>query len=64
MVAIERRVRPGATGHGAHGNHGWTDAQAEVFAERASELGFRDVRVERNRDGRRETLAVVGTAPK
>jgi ubiquinone/menaquinone biosynthesis C-methylase UbiE len=63
LVAIERRVRPGATGHGAHGNHGWTDAQAEVFAARASALGFSDVRVERNRDGRRETLAVVATAP-
>ena len=63
FVAIERRVRPGATGHGAHGDHGWTDAQADVFATRARELGFDEVRVERNRDGRRETLAVVGTAP-
>jgi SAM-dependent methyltransferase len=63
LVAIERRVHPGATGHGAHGDHGWTDAQADVFATRAGELGFHDVRVERNRDGRRTTLAVVGTAP-
>jgi ubiquinone/menaquinone biosynthesis C-methylase UbiE len=63
FVAIERRVPPGGSGHGAHGSHGWTDAQAEVFAARANELGFRDLRVERNRDGRRETLAVVATAP-
>jgi SAM-dependent methyltransferase len=63
FVAIERRVRPGATGHGAHGDHGWTDAQAEVFAARAGAVGFENVRFERNRDGRRETLAVVGTAP-
>jgi SAM-dependent methyltransferase len=63
LVAIERRVLPGATGHGAHGNHGWTDAQADAFATGARDLGFHDVRVERNRDGRRETLAVVGTAP-
>lgn len=62
FVAIERRVRPGATGHGAHGDHGWTDAQADVFAARASACGFGEVHVERNRDGRRETLAVVGTA--
>jgi ubiquinone/menaquinone biosynthesis C-methylase UbiE len=63
LVAIERHVRPGATGHGAHGSHGWTDGQAEVFATRASAAGFGDVRVERNRDGRRETLSVVGTVP-
>jgi hypothetical protein len=34
-----------------------------VFAARASDTGFGDVRVESNRDGRRETLAVVATAP-
>ena len=63
FVAIERRVRPGATGHGAHGDHGWTDAQADMFAARARDLGFDDVRVEHNNStGRRATLAVVGTA--
>jgi SAM-dependent methyltransferase len=63
FVAIERRVRPGGSGHGAHGDHGWTDAQAEVFAARASALGFGAVRLEHNRDHGRETVAVVGAAP-
>jgi ubiquinone/menaquinone biosynthesis C-methylase UbiE len=63
FVAIERRVRPGGTGHGAHGDHGWTEARADAFATRASALGFGGVRVECNRDGRRDTLAVVATVP-
>lgn len=63
LVAIERRVQPGATGHGAHGNHGWTDAQAELFAALATDAGFRAVRVERNHEGGKETVAVVGTLP-
>jgi len=62
LVAIERRILPGGTGRGAHGSHGWTDARAETFAAWATEAGFDAVRVERNRDGRRETLAVVAVA--
>ena len=60
LVAIERRTRPGARGHASHG---WTDAQAEAFAERCREHGFVDVRVERNSIGRRSTLSVIATAP-
>jgi SAM-dependent methyltransferase len=60
LVAIERRTRPGARGHAGHG---WTDDQAEAFAERCREHGFADVRVERNTSGRRSTVSVIATAP-
>jgi ubiquinone/menaquinone biosynthesis C-methylase UbiE len=60
LVAIERRTVPGARGHASHG---WTDAQAEAFAERCREHGFLDARVERNTTGRRSTINVIGTAP-
>ena len=60
LVAIERRTRPGARGHAGHG---WTDDQAEAFAEQCREHGFADVRVERNTIGRRSTVSVIATAP-
>jgi SAM-dependent methyltransferase len=60
LVAIERRVPPAAHGHASHG---WSPARADAFATRARELGFRDVRVEHNRTGRRSTLSVVGVKP-
>ena len=60
LVAIERRTRPGARGHAGHG---WTDDQAEAFAEHCREHGFADVRVERNTIGRRSTVSVIATAP-
>jgi hypothetical protein len=60
FVAIERKVQAGAQGLGSHG---WSQARADTFAARARELGFRDVRVERNRTARRSTLAVVGVKP-
>ena len=60
LVAMERRVQPGATGHGSHG---WTDEQASAFAERCREHGFGDVRVERATIGRRSTVSVVASAP-
>ena len=50
LVAIERRTRPGASGLAGHG---WTDSQAEAFADRCREHGFLDVRVEPNTSGRR-----------
>lgn len=56
FVAIERRTRPGARGLAGHG---WTDAQAEAFAERCLEHGFGDVRVERNTNGRRSAVCVI-----
>jgi ubiquinone/menaquinone biosynthesis C-methylase UbiE len=60
LVAIERRTVPGARGHAGHG---WTDSQAEAFADRCRAHGFLDVRVEQNTSGRRSTVSVIATAP-
>jgi ubiquinone/menaquinone biosynthesis C-methylase UbiE len=60
LVAIEKQTMQGA--HGIAG-HGWTDAQAEAFANRCRDHGFHDVRVERNTSGRRSTVSVIATAP-
>jgi ubiquinone/menaquinone biosynthesis C-methylase UbiE len=55
FLAIERRVRPGATGLASHG---WTDQQADSFAAQCRAAGFNDVRVDKHTPGRRP-LAVV-----
>lgn len=55
LLAIERRVRPGATGLASHG---WTDQQAESFAAQCTAAGFEDVSVETNTPGRRAVLVV------
>jgi hypothetical protein len=55
LVAIEKLVRPGATGHASHG---WTVAQADAFAECLLAVGFRDPVVERH-PGRRPVLSVL-----
>jgi ubiquinone/menaquinone biosynthesis C-methylase UbiE len=60
FVAIEKRTEPGA--HGL-GSHGWTDPKVDAFAERLRELGFVDVRVERDKQGRHLALCVVATNP-
>ena len=60
LVAIERRTRPGARGHAGHG---WTDSQAEAFADHCREHGFVDVRVEHDASGRRSTVSVIASAP-
>ena len=60
LVAMERRTQPDA--HGL-GSHGWTDAQADAFAELCREHGLLDVHVERNAIGHRSTVSVTGTAP-
>jgi ubiquinone/menaquinone biosynthesis C-methylase UbiE len=60
LVAMERRVQPGARGHGSHG---WTDEQATIFADRCREHGFSDVRLELATIGRRSTLSVVAGMP-
>ncbi len=60
LVAIERRTRPGASGLGGHG---WTDAQADSFADRCREHGFVGVAVEHNTTGSRTTVSVTATAP-
>jgi ubiquinone/menaquinone biosynthesis C-methylase UbiE len=60
LLAIERRTRPGARGHASHG---WTDEQADVFAERCRAAGFVDVRVESSDLRKKTVLAVHGIAP-
>lgn len=42
FLGMERRATPGATGHGSHG---WTDEQAELFADACRAAGFVDVSV-------------------
>ncbi|MGH4016515.1 MAG: class I SAM-dependent methyltransferase [Gemmatimonadales bacterium] len=55
LLAIERRVRPGATGLASHG---WTDQQAESFAAQCRVAGFDDVRVEKHTPSRRAVSVV------
>lgn len=56
LLAIERRVEAGATGHAGHG---WTDAQAQGFAARCREAGFVAVEVGDHRADRRRVLTVL-----
>jgi ubiquinone/menaquinone biosynthesis C-methylase UbiE len=58
FLVIERRTRPGATGHASHG---WTDEQAAGFAERCRDMGFVAVQVARHA-GRRPLLTVQAHA--
>lgn len=58
LLAIERWVRPGATGLASHG---WTDQQVESFAAQCRAAGFTDVRVGKHRP-RRRTFCVVRAA--
>ncbi|MGH3853887.1 MAG: class I SAM-dependent methyltransferase [Pseudonocardiaceae bacterium] len=60
FLAIERRVRPGATGLASHG---WTDHQAETFAAQCRAAGFNDVRVENHTPGRRAVLVARAVRP-
>jgi ubiquinone/menaquinone biosynthesis C-methylase UbiE len=60
FLAIERRVRPGATGLASHG---WTDQQAESFATQCRAAGFDDVRVEKHTTGRRAVSVVTAVRP-
>lgn len=55
FFAIERRVRPGATGLASHG---WTDQQAESFANCCRTAGLDDVRIETLNRGRRAVQVV------
>jgi SAM-dependent methyltransferase len=59
LVAIERRTAPGGRGHATHG---WTDTQADAFADRCRQHGLTDVQVEQNTSGRRSTVSVTATA--
>jgi ubiquinone/menaquinone biosynthesis C-methylase UbiE len=58
FVAIERRTKPGASGHASHG---WSDDQATVFMDRCRQHGFGDIHLDRTTTGRRATLSVVGS---
>ena len=58
LVAIERRVRPGA--HGL-ASHGWTDEQAAAFADRCLANGFLAPHIERQTHGRKPSVAVLVT---
>jgi SAM-dependent methyltransferase len=60
LLAIERRTRPGARGLASHG---WTDRQAESFAEHCLDAGFTDIRTEKRRLRRQYQLAVLATRP-
>jgi len=59
FVAIERRVKPGSTGHASHG---WTDAQAEGFASACRAAGFLETTVARHQTSR-AVLTVLAWAP-
>jgi ubiquinone/menaquinone biosynthesis C-methylase UbiE len=60
FLAIERHARPGATGLASHG---WTEQQAESFAAQCRTAGFKDVRVENHRPGRRALSVVKAGRP-
>lgn len=60
FLAIERRVRPGATGLASHG---WTDQQAESFAGQCRAAGFDEVQVDKHTPGRRAVFVVGAIRP-
>jgi len=49
FLALERLVRPGATGRASHG---WVPEQADALASRLADAGFADIVVERHGDSR------------
>jgi ubiquinone/menaquinone biosynthesis C-methylase UbiE len=59
LLAIERRIKPGASGLASHG---WTDDHARRFAEACRDAGFTDVEIGRHRPGRGQALSVLATA--
>ncbi|MGI8817104.1 MAG: class I SAM-dependent methyltransferase [Pseudonocardia sp.] len=60
FFALERQVRPGATGLASHG---WTDRQAKSFAAQCRAAGLEDVRVEQHRPGRRAVFVIRAIRP-
>jgi ubiquinone/menaquinone biosynthesis C-methylase UbiE len=58
LLALERRVQPGATGFASHG---WTAQQTESFAAQCRSAGMVDVDVSEHRAGRRDLWAVAAT---
>jgi hypothetical protein len=51
---------PGATGHASHG---WTDEQAQIFADLCHAAGFVEARVDVHRPGGHSVLVVQATNP-
>ena len=60
LLAIERRTRLGARGLASHG---WTDAQADAFADRCRAAGFVRAAVETHTPARHALLVVHATEP-
>lgn len=60
LLAVERRVQPGATGLASHG---WTHQQAESFAAQCRTAGFNDATVGQHGEGRRAVWTVSATRP-
>ncbi|MGB6209447.1 class I SAM-dependent methyltransferase [Mycobacterium sp.] len=60
FFAVERRVRPGATGLASHG---WTDEQAASFAACCRTAGLEDVDIETVNRGRRAVQVVRAVRP-
>lgn len=56
FLAVERWAEPGASGHASHG---WTEDQAQLFAERCRAAGFSGVEVDRHPRRRRSVLSVL-----
>jgi ubiquinone/menaquinone biosynthesis C-methylase UbiE len=59
LLAIERLIEPGASGHASHG---WTEDHAQRFAELCRTAGFADVEVGRHRTSRGRVISVRATA--
>ncbi|MGE2734039.1 class I SAM-dependent methyltransferase [Mycolicibacterium vaccae] len=60
LLAVERQSPPGATGFKSHG---WTQPQAQAFAELCRAAGFDDVAVGTETVGRRGVWTVTATRP-
>lgn len=60
FLTIERQVRAGANGLASHG---WTEDQANSYADQCRTAGFADVRVERHAAGRHTFWAIHATRP-
>lgn len=56
FLALEKRAEPGATGNASHG---WTDQQAETFAEMLTAAGFVSAVVSFHEHGRRRVVVVT-----
>jgi ubiquinone/menaquinone biosynthesis C-methylase UbiE len=60
LLAIERDVAPGASGHRSHG---WTEAQAERFVDQCKAVGFTDVEVGHHGARHKLLLSVLARRP-